>query len=134
MSGVHQLQQTPGFVYPPRARRKANLPHHHEIAPRTPSPSPDPASPDSSTLPGTPSNTGRPGLGGLPRTIPLTPTRSGAYPRGGDTSGVAARSGAAFAGSPQRWGGSANPSCPRCGKSVYFAEQVRSDTQSMMSI
>ena len=25
--------------------------------------------------------------------------------------------------SPRKWG-AANPSCPRCGKSVYFAEQV----------
>ncbi|KAF8064118.1 hypothetical protein FPV67DRAFT_1419893 [Lyophyllum atratum] len=112
----------------------------------------------------TPSNTGRPGFGGIPRTVPLTPTRSGTYgasparPRhltsnslGGTPSqgGQAAdgrpimqtatgtRYGVALggtmpiqltgsAGSPRKWGAtSTTPSCPRCGKSVYFAEQVK---------
>ncbi|KAG6856546.1 hypothetical protein H0H87_003365 [Tephrocybe sp. NHM501043] len=136
-------------------------------APTTPprrSPEPTPS------LVGTPSNTGRPGLGGIPRTVPLTPTRSGTYgsyssPPGGrhspdnsiggtplqtlgeDTSntvpaitpilqtttgtryGVALTSNLTGSnGSPRRWGASTNPSCPRCGKSVYFAEQVSTST------
>lgn len=136
----------------------------------------------------TPTNTGRPGLGGIPRTVPLSPTRSGVYgeedslrPRhrvshslgsipstpppppapplapgftggsndssNGSTTinavdlavkplmrtatgtryGVALGGGIGVnstGGSPRKWGGS-TPSCPRCGKSVYFAEQVR---------
>ncbi|KAG6902942.1 hypothetical protein C0995_009334 [Termitomyces sp. Mi166 len=126
-------------------------------APTTPLREPVPA-----PLVGTPSNTGRPGLGGIPRTIALTPTRSGAYPApprhaantsiGGmssqtlgeanpsDNASITApvfqtatgtRYGAALTsnvtgnmGSPKRWAASTNPSCPRCGKIVYFAEQV----------
>jgi hypothetical protein len=132
---------------------------------------------------GTPTNTGRPGHGGIPRTVPLSPTRSGSYgarprhlpsksagsistaPSMADNNGLAGmasaggsesnvnqrtmdsepvrplvqtatgtRYGAALGGgvavqmtgngSPRKWG-SGTPSCPRCGKSVYFAEQVR---------
>lgn len=131
------------------------------------------------TYTGTPTNTGRPGHGGIPRTVPLSPTRSSSYgtrPRhlpstsvglisntqavvgnngmisaGGNESGVSqrvvendfirplvqtatgTRYGAALGGgvstqmtgngSPRKWG-AGTPSCPRCGKSVYFAEQV----------
>ncbi|KAG6908473.1 hypothetical protein DXG01_004476 [Tephrocybe rancida] len=256
MPGVHDLQQTLGFIYPTRARRKgtkschvknfgtrdlrqANLPHH-EITPETDGPrstsplrttlittpprlasplrnygsngnsfdppsiaprrtalstspiassfppdtsesedTPEPTEPqDSETnddvlntpprhstpaLVSTPSNTGRPGLGGIPRTVPLTPTRSGTYgaysssararpfvsnsvggtPSQASTDDIfnatpilqtttGTRYGAALtsnltgvAGSPKRWGASTNPTCPRCGKSVYFAEQVK---------
>lgn len=110
------------------------------------------------------SNTGRSGYGGLPRTIPLSPTRRSrtidpaeeqesthynAVPLGRSHSSATAydnsprpitqtstgtRYGAALGstswvssnttGSPARkWGGT-NPSCGRCGKSVFFAEQV----------
>ncbi|RDB23508.1 Cysteine and glycine-rich protein 3 [Hypsizygus marmoreus] len=121
---------------------------------------------------GQPTNTGRPGLGGLPRTVPLSPTRTGTYSSpssrhytsksvdsgsmrmkvnlneigGGGIAGggtmkplvqtaTGTRYGAALGGSvgvqltgnggsPRKWGGT-TPTCPRCGKSVYFAEQVK---------
>lgn len=122
------------------------------------------------------SNTGRPGIGTIPRTIPLrhynsrsvgsvpssvstptttgssntdeadvfttppiphtisplmstpTGTRYGIALTGGITShstgGIGTQStGSSNGGSPRKWGASV-PSCPRCGKSVYFAEQV----------
>lgn len=132
------------------------------------------------------SNTGRPGRGGIPRTVPLSPTRKGTYGKSGDreygdsvassdteeqesaqapreqseytpvvlgSSNIGAsmmssyspkplmqtatgtRYGAALnggsggvktnvTGSPRKWG-AVTPSCAGCGKSVYFAEQVR---------
>jgi hypothetical protein len=114
-----------------------------------------------------PTNTGRPGFGGIPRTVSLSPTRSssasaqshhysnnsvdsirtsppriafnrfaGAPVTGGETNkkvemtrplvqmSTGTRYGAALGGgSPNKWG-AGTPSCPRCGKSVYFAEQV----------
>ncbi|KAF9460469.1 hypothetical protein BDZ94DRAFT_1265974 [Collybia nuda] len=132
---------------------------------------------------GTPTNTGRPGHGGIPRTVPLSPTRTGNYgtrPRhfpsrsvgsinmvqgiadnngfpdamsvvgsGGDIrqrevesdiirplapSATGTRYGVALgggvpiqttgSGSPRKWG-AGTPTCPRCGRSVYFAEQVK---------
>lgn len=134
---------------------------------------------------GTPTNSGRHGLGGIPRTVQLSPTRNGnnligngfdddltttnstsnssstqspatrftatigrsntgagevAKPiiqtatgtRYGAALGGSAGSvgvganvtGNSTGGSPRKWGGG-TPSCPRCGKSVYFAEQVR---------
>lgn len=128
---------------------------------------------------GPPTNTGRPGHGGIPRTVPLSPTRSSSYgtrarhlpstsvgsisntqtlasnngmmSAGGSESDVSehavdsdfirplvqtatgTRYGAALGGgvsahmtgngSPRKWG-AGTPNCPRCGKSVYFAEQV----------
>lgn len=122
------------------------------------------------------SNTGRPGFGGIPRTISLSPTRgSGASAQSRHYSSnsvdlirtpspkipfnrfagtpqksvetqtqveltrplaqtsTGTRYGAALGGgmgtqttgggSPSKWG-MGTPSCPRCGKSVYFAEQV----------
>ncbi|KAG5646147.1 hypothetical protein DXG03_004200 [Asterophora parasitica] len=119
---------------------------------------------------GTPSNSGR--FGGLPRTVPLTPTRSrpGHFPSnsvgstpaqftggtpahstgaiqftGGSPAPVSpikqtatgTRYGVALGGtmpvqftggmggSPRKWGAASTPTCPRCGKSVYFAEQVK---------
>jgi hypothetical protein len=122
-------------------------------------------------------NTGRPGFGGIPRTVSLSPTRGsgtssqsrhyqnnsvgssatpkigfnrfpGTPPPGGENQrqmehtevtrplmqmSTGTRYGAALGGgvgtqvtgggSPKRWG-AGTPSCPRCGKSVYFAEQV----------
>ncbi|TFK69812.1 hypothetical protein BDN72DRAFT_839969 [Pluteus cervinus] len=107
-----------------------------------------------------PTNTGRPGLGGIPRTVPLSPTRTSfereavssedtlpdlngptqytsfansrpLVPMATGPSGT--RYGAALGtsvsvnmtgGSPRRWG-AATPTCPKCGKNVYFAEQVK---------
>ena len=124
-------------------------------------------------------NTGRPGIGTIPRTVPLRrhmnsrsmDTSSASVPKiisvnttGSTSSYALARSksptsplfssltgtrygialtgvaicntgqvgsnntGGVFSsptgGSPRKWG-SGTPSCPRCGKSVYFAEQVR---------
>jgi len=130
---------------------------------------------------GTPANTGRHGLGGIPRTVQLSPTRNGSgltrddsdddltnvnsnstpdpvirFTRTNGRSKTGAeevtkpimqtatgtRYGAALGGSagnvgvganitgnstggsPRKWGG-VTPSCPRCGKNVYFAEQVK---------
>ncbi|KAG6812692.1 hypothetical protein H0H92_001321 [Tricholoma furcatifolium] len=111
-------------------------------APTTPPPTAAPAA-----AAGTPSNSGRFGPTGIPRTVPITPTRSapvqGRLPVSGIDSSDASpvplpvmqtatgtRYGAALAnnltGSPKRqWTASTNPACPRCGKSVFFAEQVK---------
>ncbi|KAG6853858.1 hypothetical protein C0991_000619 [Blastosporella zonata] len=141
---------------PPASSDTKNIDATPTTPPRhAPSPTPSSAA--------TPSNTGRPGLGGIPRTVPLTPTRSvpyGSYASparrhlannsiggtpsqtSGDTdlnstpairpivpTATGTRYGAALTsnltGSPKRWGASTNPSCPRCGKSVYFAEQIK---------
>ncbi|EDR09662.1 cysteine and glycine-rich protein [Laccaria bicolor S238N-H82] len=122
--------------------------------------------------PSYPSNTGRPGIGTIPRTIPLnlnigTPKRGYTHhttqslgsidlplARSNSTAAAAAtllereggnlsplkrtatgtRYGAALGagggigvqltGSPRKWG-AGTPICPRCAKSVYFAEQVK---------
>jgi len=110
-----------------------------------------------------PANSGR-GIGGLPRTVPLSPTRSSHQSHGTSKSvdipkfnvatlgrsnssvsasaleklsrpmaqtSTGTRYGVALTGtatgnggSPVRQWGSGTPSCPRCEKSVYFAEQV----------
>ncbi|EPS98833.1 hypothetical protein FOMPIDRAFT_90481 [Fomitopsis schrenkii] len=96
-------------------------------------------------------HTGR-GQGGLPRTVPLSPIKSrlgedatdATAARSPDTtphmtgtvhlvpSATGTRYGRALApmatgsGTPRQWGlGGANPACGRCGKTVYFAEQVK---------
>lgn len=56
---------------------------------------------------------------------PMSPTRS----LGGVTSQM---TGAGLRATPtgNKWTPSANPQCPRCGKSVYFAEQVRAASRT----
>jgi len=65
---------------------------------------------------------------------PLKPYSTGVVARGGITSlkqtATGTRYGAAFSGSPSNpgktWGlGGTTPVCPRCGKNVYFAEQMK---------
>ncbi|KAH7924439.1 LIM-domain-containing protein [Leucogyrophana mollusca] len=113
---------------------------------------------------GTATNSGR-GAGGLPRTVPLSPSKSvqdrgamaapvvngtsqdtpkfSSVALGRSNSSVSApvapplrptatgtRYGVALSGgaptSPaKQWGGGTTPVCPRCGKSVYFAEQMK---------
>ncbi|KAH9976745.1 hypothetical protein BGW80DRAFT_1436089 [Lactifluus volemus] len=102
----------------------------------------------------TPSHAGR-SDGGLPRTVPLNGTvtsERAAPPTSPPTSSVPAAllgrsaslnvngatgapkvvaplvsnsTGTRYGGSPARQWGSGTPQCPRCGKSVYFAEQVK---------
>lgn len=114
-------------------------------------------------------NTGRPGIGTIPRTVPLyrhlssrsvdnsapsspptsysftqpksptspvfsslTGSRYGVALTGGvpthSTGGIRMNNTGLFpsptGGSPRKWG-SGTPSCPRCNKSVYFAEQIK---------
>ncbi|KAJ7619399.1 LIM-domain-containing protein [Roridomyces roridus] len=119
-----------------------------------------PSSPDTQSSPSRPSNTGRFGPDGLPRTVQLSPTR---IPEDSEQvtdaddentsrpmAPVAERYAAAAAvqrrhmtgdgqvtpprsiprtltggsPSPRRYGAD-NPACARCGKSVFFAEQVK---------
>jgi hypothetical protein len=121
------------------------------------------ARPVSPTFTGTLTNSGRT-VTGFPRTIPLSPSKTGhnqpaidtkslsisppkfsAATVGRSSSSPSARSfekantplkqtstgtryGAALSGatpSPTRQWGGGTPQCPRCGKSVYFAEQAR---------
>lgn len=76
-------------------------------------------------------NVGRTGTG-FPRTVPLSPSKTGLdsaqiTPLKQTSTGT--RYGAALGGggtpSPVRQWGGGTPQCGRCGKSVYFAEQVR---------
>ncbi|THU97875.1 hypothetical protein K435DRAFT_662060 [Dendrothele bispora CBS 962.96] len=54
--------------------------------------------------------------------IPLTQSATGT--RYGAALGEARPVVSHSTGSPRKWGGN-TPSCPKCGKSVYFAEQVK---------
>ena len=64
-----------------------------------------------------------PALGGR-MTIPLTPTRTG--PRYGGVLGARTGSPITPASTGRTWGSpGGNPACGKCGKTVYFAEQVR---------
>ncbi|EGO20346.1 hypothetical protein SERLADRAFT_453022 [Serpula lacrymans var. lacrymans S7.9] len=124
-------------------------------------------SPVSPTFKGTPTHSGR-GLGGLPRTVPFSPTKTefgrthvstvsngdklepsqiSAVTLGRSSSSTSAMeqtpktsplkptatgtrygmalSGAIHSPSPSKQWGGTNPICPRCGKSVYFAEQMK---------
>lgn len=121
------------------------------------------ARPVSPTFTGTLTNSGRT-VTGFPRTIPLSPSKTGHHQPAIDTispsisppkfsaatvgrsssspstrsfggantplkqTSTGTRYGAALSGttpSPARQWGGGNPQCPRCGKSVYFAEQAR---------
>ncbi|OBZ74576.1 hypothetical protein A0H81_05409 [Grifola frondosa] len=75
---------------------------------------PSPASPTTSTA----THVGR-GIGGLPRTIPLSPTS----PR--FVTGVPTMSMPLLPTTTGRQWGGGTPTCPKCGKAVYFAEQVK---------
>jgi hypothetical protein len=109
---------------------------------------------------GAPTDTDRPGYNGIPRTAPTqrlaattlgrsnstaTATvmerekeKAGMRPLMQTSTGTGTRYGAALGGGistnvtgAKKWGLGTTPSCPRCGKSVYFAEQV-SDNQCLL--
>lgn len=148
--------------YTPSFEEEEESEESRDTVPRFPATSsrPPPLSPSYTG----PANTGR-GIGGLPRTVPLSPTRSNHQSHGTSQSvdipkfnvatlgrsnssvtasaldklsrpmaqtSTGTRYGVALTGTPTGNGGSpvrqwgtGTPSCPRCGKSVYFAEQVR---------
>ena len=65
----------------------------------------------------------------FPRTVPLSPSKTGLDITPLRQTSTGTRYGIALGGggppSPGRQWGSGTPPCGRCGKSVYFAEQVR---------
>ncbi|KAH7911798.1 hypothetical protein BJ138DRAFT_1005893 [Hygrophoropsis aurantiaca] len=169
---------------PPILKANASLPSKYNRSPMNPSVDLLPEVEDednhesleghvSPLFTGTTTNSGR-GPGGLPRTVPLSPSKSGHDCSKADTLlpgginedvnqsssatpgrfNISARSpekvttplplrptatgtryGIALAGgnspSPaKQWGGGTTPICPRCGKSVYFAEQMKAIGQT----
>ncbi|KAG2035474.1 hypothetical protein BDR03DRAFT_899832 [Suillus americanus] len=121
------------------------VPYHKEVVEETPAES---TSPPAITFTGTATSTVR--IGDMPRTVPLSPTKSAnngtnatSTPKSSPVTLARSRSspmtplqptstgtryGAAFGGggTPVKvFSAGATPTCPRCGKSVYFAEQMK---------
>ncbi|KAJ7145988.1 hypothetical protein C8R44DRAFT_656022 [Mycena epipterygia] len=132
--GTHNISNRPladPLLTPPRKRPTTDELQDSPIA----------DSPSGSPLAGRPSNTGRYGPDGLPRTTELTPSKAmapvaeryasaAAVQRrhmtgdGTESPRPVARTLTGGSPSPRRYGGD-NPICARCSKSVFFAEQVK---------